>query len=121
MMKITPPAHTSSPQTHLFIPIFGSNRASGRSSIPPFKPFSADMAARYATVRASFADLIASYSRKRGFDDAMQAMYSRKQGFDDALQAMYSRKQGFDGDVAAPHIPKTKERQSCHNPTAQNF
>ena len=65
------------------------------------------MAARYATVRASFADLIASYSRKRGFDDAMQAMYSRKQG--------------FAGDVAASHIPKMKERQSCHNPTAQNF
>ena len=61
------------------------------------------------------------YSRKRGFDDALQAMYSRKQGSDDALQVMYSRKQGFAGDVAAPHIPKTKERQSCHNPTAQNF
>ena len=101
MMKITPPARTSSPQTHLSIPIFGSNRASGRSSIPPFKPFSADMTARYATVRASFAgkiakyvgkvdafaDVIASYSRKRGFDDALQTMYSRKRGFDDALQA----------------------------------
>ena len=69
-------------------------------------PF-ADPTSRYAIVHASFADLIASYSRKRGFDDA--------------LQAMYSRKRGFDGDVAAPHIPKTKERQSCHNPTAQNF
>ena len=135
MMKITSPARTSSPQTHLFIPIFGSNRASGRSSIPPFKPFLADMAARYAIVRASFAgkiakyvskvdafaDVIASYSRKRGFDDAMQTMYSRKRGFGDALQAMYSRKQGFDDDVAALRIPKTKERQSCHNPTAQNF
>ncbi|MFC2319745.1 MAG: hypothetical protein ACFNLP_08465 [Segatella oulorum] len=113
MMKITPPARTSSPQTHLFIPIFGSNRASGRSSIPPFKPFSADMAARHATVRASFAgkiakyvskvdafaDVIVSYSRRKGFDDALQAMYSRKQGFDDTLQAMYSRKRGFAGDV----------------------
>ena len=101
MMKITPPARTSSPQTHLFIPIFGSNRASGRSSIPPFKPFSADMAARHATVRASFAgkiakyvskvdafaDVIVSYSRRKGFDDALQAMYSRKRGFDDAMQA----------------------------------
>ena len=135
MMKITPPARTSSPQTHLSIPIFGLNRASGHSSIPPFKPFSADMAARYATVRASFAgkiekyvgkvdafaDVIVSYSRKRGFDGALQAMYSRKQGFDDALQVMYSRKRGFDDDVAALCIPKTKERQSCHNPTAQNF
>ena len=113
MMKITPPARTSSPQTHLSIPIFGSNRASGRSSIPPFKPFSADMTARYATVCASFAgkiakyvgkvdafaDVIVSYSRKQGSDDALQAMYSRKRGFDDALQAMYSRKQGFDGDI----------------------
>ncbi|WP_277072441.1 hypothetical protein [Segatella oulorum] len=61
------------------------------------------------------------YSRKRGFDDALQAMYSRKRGFDGALQAMYSRKQGFDDDVAALRIPKTKERQSCRNPTAQNF
>ena len=65
--------------------------------------------------------LQAMYSRKQGFDDALQAMYSRKRGFDDAMQTMYSRKQGFAGDVAAPHIPKTKERQSCHNPTAQNF
>ena len=93
MMKITSPARTSSPQTHLSIPIFGSNCASGRSSIPPFKPFSADMAARYATVRASFAgkiakyvgkvdafaDVIVSYSRKRGFNDAMQACIVAKE------------------------------------------
>ena len=77
--------------------------------------------AKYSAVRTSFADLIVSYSRKRGLDDAMQTMYSRKQGFADALQAMYSRKRGFADDVAAPHIQKTKERQSCHNPTAQNF
>ena len=64
MMKITPPARTSSPQTHLFIPIFGSNRASGRSNIPPFKPFSADITARYATVRASFAGKIARMQAK---------------------------------------------------------
>ena len=121
MMKITPPTRTSSPQTHLSIPIFGSNRASGRSSIPPFKPFSADMAARYATVRASFAGKIAKYVGKvDAFADVI-ASYSRKRGFDDALQVMYSRKQGFDGDVAAPRILKTKERQSCHNSTAQNF
>ena len=120
MMKITPPARTSSPQTHLSIPIFGSNRASGRSSIPPFKPFSADMAARYATVRASFAgkiakyvgkvdafaDVIVSYSRKKGFDDAMQAMYSRKQGFEDAMQAMYSRKRGFADALQACKVAK---------------
>ena len=87
MMKITPPARTSSPQTHLSIPIFGSNRASGRSSIPPFKPFSADMAARYATVRASFAGKIAKYVGKvDAFADVIVS-YSRKQGFDDALQA----------------------------------
>ncbi|WP_155812993.1 hypothetical protein [Segatella oulorum] len=61
------------------------------------------------------------YSRKRGFDDAMQVMYSRKRGFDGTIPPSYSRKQGFDGDVAALCIPKTKERQSYHNPTAQNF
>ena len=87
MMKITPPARTSSPQTHLSIPIFGSNRASGHSSIPPFKPFSADMAARYATVRASFAGKIAKYVGKvDAFADVIVS-YSRKQGFDDAMQA----------------------------------
>ena len=87
MMKITPPARTSSPQTHLSIPIFGSNRASDHSSIPPFKPFSADMAARYATVRASFAGKIAKYVGKvDAFADVIVS-YSRKQGFDDALQA----------------------------------
>ena len=64
MMKITPPARTSFPQTHLSIPIFGLNRASGHSSIPPFKPFSADMAARYATARASFAGKIARMQAK---------------------------------------------------------
>ena len=87
MMKITSPARTSSPQIHLFIPIFGSNRASGHSSIPPFKPFSADMAARYAAVRASFAGKIAKYVGKvDAFADVI-ASYSRKRGFDDALQA----------------------------------
>jgi len=64
MMKIIPPARISSSQTHLSIPIFGSNRASGHSSIPPFKPFSADMAVRYATVRASFAGKIAGMQAK---------------------------------------------------------
>ncbi|EGV29846.1 hypothetical protein HMPREF9431_01824 [Segatella oulorum F0390] len=48
-------------------------------------------------------------------------MYSRKRGFDGTIPPSYSRKQGFDGDVAALCIPKTKERQSYHNPTAQNF
>ena len=92
MMKITPHARTSSPQTHLPIPIFGSNRASGRPSIPPFKPFLADMAAKYATVRASFAGKIAKYVGKvDAFADVI-ASYSRKKGFDDALQTMYSRK-----------------------------
>lgn len=84
-MKITPPARTSSPQTHLFIPIFGSNCASGRSSIPLFKPFSADMAARYATVRASFAGKIAKYA-------------SKVDAFADVI-ASYSRKKGFAGDI----------------------
>ena len=78
MMKITPHARTSSPQTHLSIPIFGSNRTSGHSSIPPFKPFSADMAARYATVRASFAGKIAKYVGKvDAFADVIVS-YSRK-------------------------------------------
>ena len=93
MMKITPPARTSSPQTHLSIPIFGSNRASGRSSIPPFKPFSADMAGevyyrsclfcgqdcKNASKVDAFTDVIVSYSRKRGFNDAMQACIVEKE------------------------------------------
>ena len=93
MMKITPPARTSFPQTHLSIPVFGSNRASGHSSIPPFKPFSADMAARYATVRASFAGKIAKYVGKvDAFADVIVS-YSRKKGFaGDILSSIVANK-----------------------------
>ena len=87
MMKITPPARTYSPQTHLSIPIFGSNHASGCSSIPPFKPFSAGITARYATVRASFAGKIAKYVGKVDTFADVIVSYCRKKGFDDAMQA----------------------------------
>ena len=45
------------------------------------------MAARHATVRASFAGKIAKYvSKVDAFADVIVS-YSRKQGFDDAMQA----------------------------------
>jgi hypothetical protein len=118
MMKITPPARTSSPQTHLSIPIFGLNRASGHSSIPPFKPFSADMAARYATVRASFAgkiakyvgkvdtfaDVIVSYSRKKGFaGDILSSIVANKASTAILLHRT-SRKRKSDGVIATPPL-----------------
>ena len=112
MMKITPPARTSSPQTHLFIPIFGSNRASGHSSIPPFKPFSADMAARYATVRTSFAGKIAKYVGKvDAFADVIVS-YSRKRGFDDALQACIVAKEA--STVHCKRCIVAKEASTMH-------
>ena len=93
MMKITPHARTSSSQTHLSIPIFGSNRASGHSSIPPFKPFSADMAARYATVRASFAGKIAKYVGKVDTFADVIVSYRRKRGFaGDILSSIVANK-----------------------------